>query len=698
MPQVELLLGRRSKKGVLSISHQGYLRRLFARLIAEGKLPPEQTAPDYCIIETLRDAPRTEAERKQIEEAQKERRDMREKQFAEQQIPADAGVASRRRRLQLHAQQGGVCPYTGDPLGDALSPELEIDHLFPQALGGLTMEDNLVLTHRSTNGEKQRRTPMQWKGRDWMHAEGRRLTQPMRWSARKRQIFAWGMEPEQEGIPDFGNTTRTAQLARQLYAEMAEWMGISAISDDKERERERARRIGTPSGWLSAQARRAWLTGGAARVAADYAKDRGNLVHHLIDAAVLSYVPPGLGLNHARCGGIFYNQAETVGQTMRWRTTALPLLQLEGHPLLAWLRDDRQYAACPVEIIRGAGRTKTLGDSSFWRQPDPTKPALAQRTPLDLDRLKKVGDAQALESVLLKMGIPQKKLPSQKQIKDWMVSATAATREEGKTSPPLLRLKDGTPVKSIWKWDEKGQLGGYIGWSARQDADGSLKDFRRLTTTNDRLEVWLGYDVEEAKAARRKGKADWEQAGWTYFSRLMPDATAVRHLQQMGFDLDSAAPVWLQDSPEEKKTLRECLYGDKLPPFSKKMGAFRRGDVHRIFRDRSGECCLPEQAYWSDHMKVTAIKKQLVFKSALFTDKDSTRLVNPEFNPLEYKPSSPQVLAAVLGKPSAATQAQAMINQGKLRIPTLPDDPPLSAARRPRRAPSDSRQTEMRLE
>ncbi|MDP1592488.1 MAG: hypothetical protein Q8M07_32295, partial [Prosthecobacter sp.] len=128
-PQVEFLMGRRIKngkrRGEVASTVQGFLRRLLARLKKEGRIT--QDAPDYCIIEVIGDPPRNTDQKAEILEAQKKRRDDRDKRFAEHDLK-DEGIASKRRRITLHAQQGGKCPYTGEDLGlDPLHADLEIE-------------------------------------------------------------------------------------------------------------------------------------------------------------------------------------------------------------------------------------------------------------------------------------------------------------------------------------------------------------------------------------------------------------------------------------------------------------------------------------------------------------------------------------------------------------------------------------------
>jgi hypothetical protein len=117
----------------------------------------------------------------------------------------------------------------------------------------------------------------------------------MRWSARKRELFTTRWEKPPAGpIPDWGFSTRVAQLARQLRDAMRLWMGLKD-------ENEVARRVGTVSGYFTAQCRKVWMEG--------YRKDRSDLRNHLYDAMVVSHIPPGVGLNTTAFGGIFETAA-----------------------------------------------------------------------------------------------------------------------------------------------------------------------------------------------------------------------------------------------------------------------------------------------------------------------------------------------------------------------------------------------------
>ena len=617
-----------------------------------------------------------------------ENREKREAAFEKYGI-AESGVASKRRRVMLYEQQRGKCPYTGKDLpSNPLDPSLEIEHIFPAEMGGLSVDDNLVLTWRSVNAEKGKHTPLQWAGErfDAMLAN----TRDMRWSARKREIFAWGTiledKPDRPShynadgtlrVPDFGNTTRTAQLARQLRAEIMRWMQV----DDKPDEA--ARRIGTPSGWLAAQARKSWLP------AEEYEKVRNNVTHHLIDAAILAHIPPREGMNSVRCQGIFYVESVPVPDpvtretTYRLETKALP--ELSPLPRLErWLPANGEYDVCPVWKPCRQSKTQSLGDSTFWRQVRPDEATVAQRTILNPE---KITDADQLLAILQRMNIPKRLIPSRSALADWLTATTAATKAEKDKPVTPLKLTDGTPVKNLWKFNGKGSFSSPVGWSGKRNPDGKLRELRTISLKYDRLELWLGYDHQKAERAQRTRQPDWKQAGWVYQKRLIPDARALRHVKQMGFsfarDKRHKAPAFMQnkpDKPETHETLRDLVLGGRLLPFSHKVAEIRKGDVFKLHllpdgsvRKRTPAGQPEPEAALSTFYAVTAIMHAkgnpvVEMKSQLFKDKEGTPMERFAINALTRTVQKPDDIAFLVGLPVAAEEAK----KHGWRIPTPP--------------------------
>jgi hypothetical protein len=545
----------------------------------------------------------------------------------------------------------------------------------------------------------------------------------MRWSALKREVFMWGTRREDDPagkwpknyddqgqllVPDFGNMTRTAQLARQLNAAVADWLGIAKQPE------EMAKRIATPSGWLASQALKSWLP--------DYRKDRADLTHHLIDAAVLSHIPPREGMNSVHCGGIFYservseiNPQKPGEMTDRLVTRALPGL-LDVASIQHWLPgESREYAQCPVLLRKSRSKTGSLGDSTFWRQADKDKPDLAQREGSPFNPADYKGNPDKLWRLLRKMGINERKdrqwrarnqrkglppppfkdvLPTIQDIEKYLEAATATLQSErGQTPPVVLRLRDGkdgkpwTPITKIWKWNSKGSLGKGLGWSGRLNEQGTRTALRSLELKYDRLEVWLGYDIEIAQKARKKGDLAWEAAGWQYQKRLIPNVTALKHLKQLGLRYDrdsrSPAPAFMQNKPEKvetHQTLRDLIQGKRLLPFSKRVGAVRRGDVFKVNYDHEGSLTNSEaDKVWSTFLKVTSTtgdnRGTIEMACLLISDKKLTPLKECKQDILSRKAGVAADLAALLDLPSAFDMARSLIAMGKLKTPTVPDDP-----------------------
>lgn len=597
-PQIRFLLGQRATKdsGEPRWAVEGKLQRLFASPKIAEQLEG-QTAPDYLVIECVGDAPRNQAQKQEIEREQKSRRTDRDALFEGHSID-DSGVASRRRRIVLHDQQRGRCPFTGLELGNPLSPDLELEHLFPQSRGGLSTDANLVLTFRWVNSLKDKYTPrefvshrtdsriLSWEAmvaitRDFKWGARKAVTQPHR----KRDLF----EFEGDAFPDFGNTTFTAQLARQLVHEAAIWMGVR---DDPEELR---KRIATPSGWLAAQARRTWIIDEAGT---PIRKDRDQPQHHLVDALVLAHIPPAEGMNSVACGGIFWSEWQTVEhQGIRSRraiTRALPGLLppsvITAH-LMPLLGSDPEVL--PVEKHRARRKWATsLGDSTFWRVDFKTGKTY-QRIALKRSP-KEYPDAEALAATLRLTRIPDKLVPSRRELERWL-----NLPEDDSTE---LCLTDGTAVRNVWKPCGKGTLSSPLGWTATPGQNGSLpKRFMNLSVKSEALEIWVA----------------WNGKKWVFIKRRTPDKTALRHLRRFAGPLNGLAPEWMQDTPdvpETHKTLEQIVCGNILPPLARKIATFRKGETFRVSFNQDGKIRAYTEDLPSSWVEVSAVQGDLRIK------------------------------------------------------------------------------------
>lgn len=430
-PQVERLLGKlRKSGGEPAFATEGLLQSLFRKYRDKlgGKL-----APDYCIVECIKN-PARNSEECNLFSKEKDKNERRKKEHIAQYgitNPSKSALL----RVRLFEEQGGrfhqddpqknapaICPFTGESLGcNPLDQTLELAHLYPDSKGGLYMAENLVLTRRETNQAMGNRTPVEaaaLKLPGWMNWEGMlETTAAFHWGKAKRQLFAF-TPSEEKSFPDFNNLTRTAQLARELRRMVAIWMGIHDKADAMRL------RIGNPSGMYTAAARVSLL-------GKEYVKDRSYNIHHRKDAAVMTCIPP-TGINDVRYGGIFYTAMEGGNRRLYC------INDNDGLPLPKFKQLDKLDGA-PVFKTLGSGKTRSLGDSTFWAADEEGK--VHQHVPLT--QASKLNDIMA--SLRLSDDKADRKAIPTKRIKEWL--------EQGNSKP--LRMNDGTPVKRITKKDAK---------------------------------------------------------------------------------------------------------------------------------------------------------------------------------------------------------------------------------------------------
>lgn len=547
-PQVQTLLGTLRKKKdeqPVSFATEGFLHRLFRELARKHGINP---IPDYCVIECVKNAATT---KKRKDEITKEIADNKKKR---QKWAEDFGKPNATRaeflRMRLFCEQGGspkspaICPFTGQELhvADLFTAKLQLAHIYPDSKGGLYMAENLVLTTQAVNLAMADRTPKQaaaaglpgWLSWDNMLKQSAKF----HWDKMKKGLFAHDME--KDSFPDFDNTTRTAQLAAELRNLAAVWMGIN---HDAELLRTR---IGNPAGIYTAAARRGMLW-------PEYSKNRADNNHHRWDAAVMTCIPP-TGINDVRCRGIFHS----ILNEKRNRT----LISLEGLPTPDFNELKHDGGECPIVTINSRSKYKSLGDSTFWGV---DKEGIThQRTPLDPSKLK----AKELFDTLSNMGIPSNQIPSQNKLERWLTDCQAATKDDTIDTLPL-KLNNSTPIRNIWKFSSKGNIDkSPIGWNGIISPDGTFDQLRSLSASNDRLELWLGWNMKKKR--------------WEYYKRIIPTKAALDGLKRMGLPwrgTKDAPPYLLKLLKQNKaKDLHQLICG-QLPPYAIKVATFRKGDI-----------------------------------------------------------------------------------------------------------------------
>lgn len=555
-PQVQTLMGTLKKKRGKqqndnddeNFATMGYLQRLFTRTLKDklgGKI-----VPDYCVVECVKKPAKNSDDVKKLEKKLKENRVRKEKLAADFGRENNAGHADFL-RMRLFTEQGGspttpaTCPFTGQKLNpeELFTGKFQLAHLWPDSRGGLYTADNLVLTTADVNKAMYNMTPREAAKAalpGWLTWENMlELQQDFDWGKEKRAYFA------AEEFPEFDNMTRTAQLARELRRLLAIWMGIQG---DVEAMRVR---LGNPHGLYTAAARRCFMP-------QEYRKDRSDNTHHRIDAALMTCLPPS-GMNDVLYKGIFHTVVNEKGNRELMCLSGLNVPDFQS-----LLHDGEE---CPVVKINSRSKTKSLGDSTFWGV-DKSSFITHQRTPLNPANIKK---PKELVDILVNMRIPKKDIPSEKVIEKWLVDAQAAIKGQEVEHKPL-KLNNGVPIRNIWKFGGKGNLDNSpLGWNGIIAPDGTFDQLRSLASSNDRLELWLGWNAKKKR--------------WEYYKKLIPTAAALAGLKRMGLPWrgTKGAPEYLLKLLAEKKArdLHSLICG-VLPPHSVKVATFRKGDVFRL--------------------------------------------------------------------------------------------------------------------
>lgn len=201
-------------------------------------------------------------------------------------------------------------------------------------------------------------------------------------------------------------------------------------------------------------------------------------------------------------------------------------------------------------------------------------------------------------------------------------------------------MTNGTPVRSLHKFDSKGNLSGSpLGWSGIITPAGKFDQLRKLDSANDRMEIWLGWNTKKAC--------------WQYYKRIIPTREALLGVKRMGLPWRGTAnaPDYLLKLLERtgEKDLMHLICGT-LPPHAVKVASFRKGDVFLLsfpLDDKEGGNGAPPITTWGE---ITAIKQAKVLEFKSITNKNTKALTK----------ANPEDLVSLLGIPKAAEQASAL--------------------------------------
>jgi hypothetical protein len=650
-PQVMALLGivgKSSRDQGIELEQKtwGLLNRLFNKELASqlgGK-----TVPDYVVIKCIRKAPRTRWEWDNMEKEERRERFADDRLLDSYGIPCGMGFHishSEYLRVILWEQQGGTkttparCPFTGQllPTLDPLDSQLELAHIYPDSKGGHYTKDNLVLTTRQVNAIMGNYTPVEAARRGLFGQSAEQMVEAsmfFRWNKRKRELFAWGMNGE-EGFPEcFYDLRSVSSFTSQLCNYVAFWLGIFK---DPTAQRER---IGISSGMDSVAMRRSLFP------ETEFYSSRQEYTRYREDAALLSCIPP-TGMNVIQYKGIFLNKSvewmDPKDQTIKQirRRHALTIEDGMPYPDIARFLDEN--TSVPVVKRRSTSKYKSLGNSTFWRVDK--EGHTWQRTPLSPDRTR---TSSEILDALRASRIPENRIPCVSVIEEWLSQCSELMWGDSDGAIPFLRLKNtkgeekkGAPVKSVWKKDSRGSLtNSPLGWSGAINEKGNLYQLRSLVASNDRLELWLGWNPKKAR--------------WEYQKRVCPTVNAWRGLQRMGLLTKQLErlPEFVRRVIEKDRarSLKEVILG-KLYPHSVLVATIRKGDVLRTLFEYDPKLCEEEKKGLSEVMwgEVASLKSsgQIEIKS----------LERKEMKPCTL--SSVSAIASVFGLQSAEEEAQA---------------------------------------
>jgi hypothetical protein len=551
--------GKAQEHGILRKLFAGQLQDAMGRTVDLSAALDGKTVPDYVIIETIGEIPTGPLQKKAIEDRQKSNRAHKEA-LAKKYDLGDNPRRSDLLRVILFEQQivdGGteaICPVSGQNLGsNPQDARLQIAHIFPNSKGGVFERLNLFITTAPVNNAMDNRTPKGCSGQtidgvkflEW--SEMRLLAgRKMKWGKQKRDLFL----KETDEIPEWENLTRISQLARQLKVEVERWLGLNKMENSLERTREAFRRIGTPTGSMTAACRYSWKSNLPSFMAEK--KHRCYLRHHLYDAIVLSHIPSGVGMNFVGNGGIFKLSKDKRNNPV--------LSAIEG--LLPDLEAFEKANAenCLVHKHRSKNSKRSRAEQAIYskvtKEQGNGKLALKVRKPIiEKNKTGNFVPAEDVDQWLNESGIPLEKLPP-KLVEKW---------KESNGSKPL-RLVDGTPVESVPVSTTSEKITSLF---PHRNRSGEIIGFKTTTEAYAACQIWEGPKRSKDGSVVLDAKG---QPVLEYLKILVPPArNLASYKKQFG-------TAWKPDVA--------------IPKDFRKVGQFKKGDILTVPLDSTGNISI----------------------------------------------------------------------------------------------------------
>lgn len=197
-------------------------------------------------------------------------------------------------KYELYIEQGGLCPYSGDPLpsdNGLFAAALQIDHILPRSRSQDNSYDNKILVYIHANQNKGNRTPLEYfssiSAARWL--EFQTIVGSMRGIRhRKRRNLLDSTFAEREDEFIARNLNDTRYIARAVAAFL---QTIYTIAGEKPpKEKGSRRRINVRPGSLTSLVRKAW---GLENLKKDLSGKRIGDKHHAVDALICACIGEG---------------------------------------------------------------------------------------------------------------------------------------------------------------------------------------------------------------------------------------------------------------------------------------------------------------------------------------------------------------------------------------------------------------------
>ncbi|AQT67652.1 CRISPR-associated endonuclease Cas9 [Anaerohalosphaera lusitana] len=250
--------------------------------------------PERIVIETTRELKASKERRQEILKKQSD--NLKDKEKAKDKIREMRGWSDDVRvsntdvmKWRLWEEQNHYCPYRCKKitLGEVLSREVEIDHILPYSMSLDNTMANKVVCFAGENQEKGQNTPISWLGEN--SAKWRKITEAMsrnsfNFSKEKWERFGVLNEEIEEKYQPERLIRDTSYIAREVRAYLKRLYPADYADQS----------VRTASGKITFELRNLWQLNAILRDGELGPKNRDDLRHHAVDAAVVAVTTPGM--------------------------------------------------------------------------------------------------------------------------------------------------------------------------------------------------------------------------------------------------------------------------------------------------------------------------------------------------------------------------------------------------------------------